>query len=276
MITILNFDRQNHMLMLTWCRGYKLRITELILGKICYTVTRLAFFLLQLEILGWKQKKSYLKNVVRCMHTGRCPIKVSDDMWPYYNKRDEFVLENGIILWGLRVVIPRSFEKTIWHELHHQHPGIVRMKGLAQIHAWFPGIDRCIENVVQSCSDGAKVANSPPKNNPHPWDWPIRPMDRLHLDFFDPFYGRYCLVMVDSHSGWMEAKQLICTNSNNTINILGNMVLSIWFVETNCYRQRPTVDFERICWFYSSEWDKSYYIAVLINPYCPTAQLRVR
>ena len=70
------------------------------------------------------------------------------------------------------------------------------MKGLARVYAWFPGIDKRIENLVQSCSDCAIVANSPPKNKPHPWDWPTKPMDRVHLDLFGPFCNNYCLVMV--------------------------------------------------------------------------------
>ena len=87
------------------------------------------------------------------------------------------------------------------------------MKALSRIHVWFPGIDGRIEKLVKSCPSCAKVANSPPQNKPHPWDWPHEPMDRVHLDYFGPFYGRNCLIMVDGHSGWIEAKEMKSTGS---------------------------------------------------------------
>ena len=37
------------------------------------------------------------------------------------------------------------------------------------------------------------------------WEWPEQPWNRLHLDFAGPFLGHQFLVLVDSHSKWMEA-----------------------------------------------------------------------
>ena len=125
-----------------------------------------------------------LSKVLTYLQSGKWPDDIPGYLRAYYLKRHELSLENGIILWGLRVVIPKNLEKTILKELHEQHPGIVRMKGLARIHAWSPGIDSCIENLVQSCSHCAKVANSSPKGTPHSWEWPTKPMYRIHLDFF--------------------------------------------------------------------------------------------
>ena len=72
-------------------------------------------------------------------------------------------------MWGLRVVVPETMKQIILKELHNQHPGIVRMKALARVHVWYPGIDEDIQRMVQNCCDCKKVANNPPKIKNHPW-----------------------------------------------------------------------------------------------------------
>ena len=39
----------------------------------------------------------------------------------------------------------------------------------------------------------------------HPWEWPDRPWARLHIDYAGPVNGKMILVIVDSHSKWIEA-----------------------------------------------------------------------
>ena len=38
----------------------------------------------------------------------------------------------------------------------------------------------------------------------HPWEWPERPWERIHLDYAGPFLGKMFLVVVDAHSKRME------------------------------------------------------------------------
>ena len=179
-------------------------------------------------------KDNILNQVLKFLATGKWPAKhdVTEDLKPFFYKRLELSLDDGIILWNLRVIIPRCLEDKILQELHHQHPGIVRMKELSRIHAWFPGIDARIEKLVKSCPNCAKVANWPPKCKPHPWDWPTGPMDRIHLDFFGPFYGSCCLVMVDSYSGWIEAREMKSTKALNTVDVLRS-----WFYRFGISKQ---------------------------------------
>ena len=74
-----------------------------------------------------------------------------------------------------------------------------RMKSLSRLHIWFPNIDKEIEKLVKTCETCEKLSNSPNKSSPHPWDWPIEPMDRVHIDFFE-FENNKFLAMVDSYS----------------------------------------------------------------------------
>ena len=141
----------------------------------------------------------------------------------YYLKRHELSIEDGIVMWGLRVVVPQCLRYTVLKELHQQHPGIVRMKSLSRMHVWYPNIDKDISELVSHCTDCKRVENEPPKNK-HPWAWPSSPIDRIHLDYFGPFYGKNYLVLVDSFSKWCEVAITRSINATSTLDICRN-----WF-----------------------------------------------
>ena len=161
-----------------------------------------------------------LKRVVQYLSDGWWPQSISPELRTYYEKRDELSLENGIIRWDLRVVIPFKYRAHLLSELHSQHPGIVRMKALSRIHIWFPNIDKAIEDEVRSCHECAKQTKNPTKAIIHPWSWAAKPFDRIHIGFFGPFCGKIYLILVDSHSKWIEVDILKNTNTYYTIETL--------------------------------------------------------
>ena len=70
----------------------------------------------------------------------------------YYQRWNEFTVEDGCLLWGIRVIIPGSLRERVLQELHEGHPGIVRMKSLARLHVWWPKLDQSIASVVRDCA----------------------------------------------------------------------------------------------------------------------------
>ena len=138
---------------------------------------------------------------------------------PYYRRRDNFHIEDGVIMLALRVVIPEVVRNRVLKELHRNHPGIVKMKALSRMHAWYPRVDSEIETVVKECQMCPSVANEMPKSVVHPWSWPIKPMDRIPVDFFE--YEKYqFLLFVDSYSKWMDVKLMRKTDTASTIKCL--------------------------------------------------------
>ena len=99
----------------------------------------------------------------------------------------------------MRVVILSSYRHKILSELHKNHPGMSRMKSLSRLHIWFPNIGKEIEKLVKTCETCEKLSNNPNKRPPHPWDWPIEPMDHVHIDFSE-FENNKFLAMVGSYS----------------------------------------------------------------------------
>ena len=162
-----------------------------------------------------------LSKVVNYLSTGNWPNGniIEQNLKPYFNKRNELSLQDGVVLFGLRVVVPTIYRGIILTELHKCHPGIIRMKGLSRIHVWYPGIDADIETTVKSCYECAKNKNKPMKAFIHPWSWPTHPFDRVHIDFFE-LHGKEYLLLVDSYSKWLEIECLTKTKSCDTIRVL--------------------------------------------------------
>ncbi|XP_062614634.1 uncharacterized protein K02A2.6-like [Saccostrea cucullata] len=61
------------------------------------------------------------------------PAHVEDsDLQPFFDRRNELTLEKGLLLWGMRVVIPDKFRGRLLLELHDEHLGMSRTKALAR------------------------------------------------------------------------------------------------------------------------------------------------
>ena len=61
----------------------------------------------------------------------------------YWNVKEELsVSENGILLRGNRIVIPKTLRSQVVKLAHIGHQGVVKTKGLLRSKVWFPTIDR--------------------------------------------------------------------------------------------------------------------------------------
>ena len=123
-------------------------------------------------------------------------------------RKDELSIEGDCIMWGIRVVIPKSLQSRVMSELHSAHPGIVRMEELARSHVWWPGLNKDIEMCVRACESCQGTRNVPTKAPLHPWAWPTNPWERVHIDFAGPVQGK---IVTDAHSKWPEVQIMSST-----------------------------------------------------------------
>ena len=87
---------------------------------------------------------------------------------PFKTRQDELSTRHGCLLWGARVIVPPSLEEKVLQELHDTHPGISRMKALAQSYVWWPNMDSDIELTVSSCSTCQSMRSDPSPVQIHP------------------------------------------------------------------------------------------------------------
>ncbi|CAK1595308.1 unnamed protein product [Parnassius mnemosyne] len=122
-----------------------------------------------------------------------------DDEKPYFDRKQEMLLDLGCLIYKYRVVIPPSLRERVLLEIHEGHLGMNKMKNLARNYIYWPGIDQDIENLCRNCQACCSVRDSPPRAVLHPWEFPLNPWQRLHADFAE-YVGKKYLIVIDAHS----------------------------------------------------------------------------
>ncbi|CAL8137815.1 unnamed protein product [Orchesella dallaii] len=131
----------------------------------------------------------------------------------FFRKRDELSTSQGVLLWGIRVIIPSGLRKQLLSSLHESHQGIGKMEALARQFVWWPDMDNEIECLAKSCTECCSSRPDPPTAPLHPWQFPEGAWQRLHIDLAGPLFNRMYLVVMDAHSKWPEVFDM---SSNTT------------------------------------------------------------
>ena len=165
------------------------------------------------QIQAWTRRDPVLATVLDYVRHG-WPDRSDVHLRAYASRKDELSVYQGCILWGARVVIPSRAREAVLTELHEGHPGMTRMKALARMYVWWPGMEKNIEETVNCCTKCQMQQSSPPVAPLQPWKWPTRPWSRIHIDFAGPISGgKMMLIIIDAHSKWIEA---VPTNSSTS------------------------------------------------------------
>ena len=182
------------------------------------------------DIAKFTLKDPELSKVLQYTLNGWPNYVPDETLKPYFTRRTELSVDQNCLLWGLRVIIPENLRSKLLEDLHMEHPGIVRMKSLARSYLWWPNLDKEIENKVKSCEPCMMTRNAPTSAPLHPWQWPQRPFQRIHIDFAEKD-GLYFLVLIDSHSKWIEVSSMKSITSEKTIAVLRHVFTSFGIPE---------------------------------------------
>ena len=117
-------------------------------------------------------------------------------------------------------MVPPKVRERVFDVLHSTHPGVSRIKSLAQSYVWWPGMDAEIEQTVKCCQSCQENIKAPAKEPLHLWEWPERAWSHVHVDYAGPFEGLMFLIVVDAYSKWMEVVPVCNATSQSTIEKL--------------------------------------------------------
>ncbi|XP_043922122.1 uncharacterized protein K02A2.6-like [Protopterus annectens] len=184
------------------------------------------------ELSEWTRKDPVLARVFQWVQQGWTTQHPDPVFRPYEVRKTELSVQNGYVLWGARVIIPPPGRRALLQQLHQGHVGITRMKALAQSYFWWPKLDHDIEVAVKECKTCQQHRNLPVMAPLHPWEWPSRPWQRLHIDYAGPFMGAMFLIIMDAHSKWMDAYPVKTPTSTTTIDCLRKSFSSQGLPET--------------------------------------------
>ena len=167
-------------------------------------------------------RRDRILGKVYCYVIERWPSHVPDELKQYMSRETELSTENGCLIWGIRVVVPKVLHSQVLKTLHANHPGITCMKAIAQSYFWWCGLDKAIEDIGKSCHSCQANQPNPSVAPLHPWVWPDSPWKRVHGDFAGPFQG-HTFIVVDAYSKWPKVIIMPSTTSEKTIDVLRTM-----------------------------------------------------
>lgn len=172
-----------------------------------------------LNIKAETSKGPTIKKVIYYMNT-QWPKEVTEDVKPFYNRRDELIFENKILMWGYRIIIPSSLTGILLKKLHGSHMGIVKMKSLTRSYFWWPYLDLDIETLAKNCVVCVSFRPEPAKTMLKKWPRSARVFERIHADYAGPINSKMYLNVTDSFSKWSEIFELSKADSHNNIQKL--------------------------------------------------------
>ena len=110
------------------------------------------------------------------------PKDVSADLKPYFNVRDELVVQDGVIYKGDRCIVPKTLRKDILAKLHSAHMGIVSSLRRARDSVFWPGMNSVINNLIGNCQTCLEVRSRSHQKEPLiPHERPQRPWAKVGI-----------------------------------------------------------------------------------------------
>ena len=106
-------------------RGYQLAIQD----------DPLLHVLADIIIAGWSDNVKDVRKALR----------------PYHGQCDSFTVEDGVILQGEAIIVPPGERRKILEQIHQGHLGISKCQYRVRQCAYWPGINKNIEWLVETC-----------------------------------------------------------------------------------------------------------------------------
>ncbi|XP_050533909.1 uncharacterized protein K02A2.6-like [Daktulosphaira vitifoliae] len=157
-----------------------------------------------------------LKQIMEFCKKGWLKVKCEGELKHYWKLRNEIYLENGLIYYGSRLVIPKVMRQYIIKKLHEPHFGISKTKARAKQLFYYPGINNEIENWISACPVCLKFSSSKTKEPLKSHFIPNIPFYKIALDIAEYNKINY-LIIEDYYSRWLEVIKLGSKTSESVV-----------------------------------------------------------
>ena len=125
---------------------------------------------------------------------------------PYWRIMADLSINNDVVCYGDRIVVPLALRQPCLLALHSAHQGVSGMMARANSSLYWPGMTRDIEATRTNCTECNGNAPSQPKMPPVAPEVTDRPFGSICADYFH-HAGSCYLVVVDRYSGWPIVSQ---------------------------------------------------------------------
>ena len=124
---------------------------------------------------------------------------------PYWEKNHHLTVNDGLLMYDTRIVIPQDLQLEVLKQLHTGHLGITKCKGRAYNSVWWPSITAQVEAMCNKCTTCALHRSERrelflPPTTPKGGPWDHIGTDLHNFDMKD------YLVEVDHMLCWLDFK----------------------------------------------------------------------
>ena len=178
-----------------------------------------------IQIKEETQKDEKMKTLIRIIQEGwpnnkrNCLPEVTD----YWNVRESLSVQDGIVLKGLRVVIPPAMRSSVLSKIHEGHLGIEKCRRRARDLVYWPGLNSDVTQLVNNCSTCMKYSSKQQQENLQPHEIPTCPSQKIGADLFT-YDNKDYLVVCDYYSNFPEITSLSKTTSAAVICAMKSML----------------------------------------------------
>ena len=128
----------------------------------------------------------------------------------YWTFHEELTIEDGLVLKGMRIIIPNKKREEILKLIHDGHLGLNKCKMRAKETVYWLGISEQLEQLILNCQLCLKYSRSKDKNTPHTalgHEIPSVPWSKVTTDIFH-FESKSYLLVVDYTSRFPIVREI--------------------------------------------------------------------
>ncbi|XP_055843088.1 uncharacterized protein K02A2.6-like [Episyrphus balteatus] len=136
------------------------------------------------EIKTAQQNDAILNEVKNYVQNG-WPIKqkTSPEARQFFNDRYSLAINDGMLMYANRLVIPHKMRNEMLTRIHEGHLGINKCRARARQSVWWPGCAAQVEHVVKGCE--VCIQHTTPRHEPLiPTETPKNPWQMVGADIF--------------------------------------------------------------------------------------------
>ena len=131
--------------------------------------------------------------------------QLPDNCRRFWNVREHLSVDDGLIIYGCRLLIPTILRPKVLSDLHSSHQGLVPTKQRARLTVYWPGIDNDIDNTILSCQFCQDHLPSNPKEPLIQKPRPQHPFREIAVDYCT-YGGQQFLIIMDCFTDWLEIR----------------------------------------------------------------------
>ena len=177
----------------------------------------------QLEVIQQKTKEDATMQAVIDLVKSGWPVDkraVPLPARPYFNVRDEMVIEGGVLYKGDKCVIPSALRREMLQRVHEGHMGVEGCLRRARESIFLPVMNNQVRDFARQCDTRQTFGPKQQKETMIHHDVVHQPWIKAGADLFH-FDCRDYLITVDYFSSYWEVDYLAGdTSSSNVINKL--------------------------------------------------------